>query len=206
MNITTEMVKQLRDATACGMMDCKSALVEADGSYEKAVDILRERGLAKAAKRVDRQASEGVIEMYSHGNGRVGVMLELNCETDFVGRSPDFRALAHELALQIAAACPRYINEEDIPEADVEREKAIAETRAREDGKPEAMLARIVEGAITKFKDESVLVRQAYIRDASKTVQDMINEKVLSMGEKVIIRRFNRWELGEASGEADQPE
>ena len=199
MAITTEMIKQLREATGAGILDCRKALEQADGDYEKAVTFLREKGLAIAAKRADRSASEGVIELYSHGNGRVGVMVEVNCETDFVARSENFRKFAHELALQIAAAAPLYIREEDIPADVLEREGKIAAVRAREDGKPETIIPRIVEGSLTKFKDETVLLRQAYIRDESKKIQELYNESLVALGENVVIRRFQRWQLGEAS-------
>lgn len=199
MEITTEMIKGLREATGAGILDCRKALQEADGDFKKAVDFLREKGLATAAKRSDRQASEGVVELYSHGNGRVGVMLELNCETDFVGRSEPFRKLAHELALQVAASAPQYIREEDIPADVIEHETKIATAKAREEGKPEAILPRIAEGAIKKFKDETVLMRQAYIRDESITVQELINQNVAAIGENVVVRRLMRWALGEST-------
>lgn len=199
MAITTEQIKQLREATGAGILDCRKALEQADGDYEKAVNYLREKGLAMAAKRADRTASEGVIELYSHGNGRVGVMVEVNCETDFVARSENFRKFAHELALQIAAATPSYIREEDIPADVIERESQIATARAREEGKPEAIIPKIVDGYINKFKDESVLMRQAYIRDESKKIQDLYNETLVTLGENMVIRRFQRWQLGEAS-------
>ncbi len=199
MAITTEMIKQLREATGAGVLDCRKALEQANGDYDKAVDYLREKGLAMAAKRADRTASEGVIELYSHGNGRVGVMVEVNCETDFVARSENFRKFAHEIALQIAAAAPIYVREEDIPAAVLEREAAIAAARAREEGKPEAIIPRIVEGYLNKFKDETVLMRQAYIRDESMKIQDFYNQNLVALGENVVIRRFQRWQLGEAS-------
>ena len=170
-------------------------------TWIKAVDFLREKGLAMAAKRADRKASEGVVELYSHGNGRVGVMVEVNCETDFVGRSEAFRTFAHELALQIAATTPRYIKKNDIPAEVIEHETKIAEAKAREEGKPENIIPRIVEGNIKKFKDEMVLMRQPYIRDESITVQDLINQTIVALGENIVIRRFARWALGEASTE-----
>ena len=199
MAITTEMIKQLREATGAGILDCRKALEKADGDYEKAVTFLREKGLAMAAKRADRSASEGVIELYSHGNGRVGVMVELNCETDFVARSENFRKFAHELALQIAASAPLYIREEDIPADVIERETQIAAARAREEGKPEAIIPRIVEGYMNKFKDETVLMRQPYIRDESLKIQDLFNQNLVALGENLVIRSFQRWQLGEAS-------
>jgi elongation factor Ts len=197
MAITTEMIKKLRENTGAGMLDCKKALENSDGDYAKAVDYLREKGLSAAAKRAERKASEGVVELYSHGNGRVGVMVEVNCETDFVARSDDFRKFAHELALQIAAANPQFLTEADIPADVIEHERKIAEAKAREDGKPEAVLPRIVDGYLTKFKDEVVLMRQAYIRDESLTIQKLFDNVVVSTKEKLVIRRFARWQLGE---------
>jgi len=197
--ITTEMIKQLREATNAGILDCRKALEQADGDFKKAVDILREKGLASAAKRADRKASEGVIELYSHGNGRVGVMVEVNCETDFVGKSEKFRHFAHELALQIAASAPLYIREEDIPQEVLDHKAQIAAAKAREEGKPEHIIPRIVEGALTKFKDETVLLRQRYIRDESLTIQDLLNDVRVALGENIVIRRFVRWALGETT-------
>lgn len=199
MEITTEMIKDLRDATGCGILDCRTALREAEGNFDKASDILREKGLAKAAKRASREASEGVIDMYSHGEGRLAVMVEVNCETDFVGRSPDFLNLAHELSLQIAAANPLYLTEDDIPQAVLDHEAQIAAARAKEEGKPEQIVPKIVEGYLKKYKEEAVLMNQAYVRDGSMTVKDLINEQVIKLGEKIIVRRFVRWELGAES-------
>lgn len=197
MAITTEQVKQLREATGAGVLDCRAALQEADGDYEKAVDILRQKGLAKAAKRADREVSNGLVELYSHGDGRVGVMVEVNCETDFVARSEAFRKLAHEVALQITASSPIWLEAEDADEATLEREREVARNRAKEEGKPEASWPKIVEGRMEKFLDEMVLMRQAYIRDDSKTIKDLIGEGVVSTGENIVVRRFARWELGE---------
>jgi len=204
MAITTKQIKELRDATGAGMMDCKDALIKADGNFDGAVDFLREKGLAKAAKRAGRDASDGVVEIYSHGDGRIGVMVEVNCETDFVSRSEAFRNFAHELALQIAAASPLCVTEEQLTEEALERERNVARNRAKEEGKPEQILDKIVEGRIEKFKDEVVLLRQAYIRDGSITVQDLLNENISAIGENIIIRRFARWELGEHSQEDDE--
>lgn len=199
MEITTEMIKQLREATSAGVLDCRKALVQADGDFNKAVDFLREKGLATAAKRADRAASEGVVEIYGHGKGRVGVMVEVNCETDFVGRSEAFRTFAHELALQIAAAAPLYVREEEIPAAVIEHEEKIAAAKAKEEGKPDSVLPRIIEGSINKFKDEKVLLRQKSIRDDSVTILQLLNDTVMKTGENVVIRRFARWELGEGT-------
>ncbi len=201
MAITTEQIKDLRASTGAGILDCRKALEQANGDMAAALDYLREKGLATAAKRAERQASEGVVEIYSHGNGRVGVMVELNCETDFVARSEAFRNLAHELALQVAATSPLYIREEDIPADVLEHEAKIATAKAREEGKPEAIIPRIVEGTLNKYKDEFVLLRQPYIRDDSISIQQLINQNVASIGENVIVRRMVRWALGETSQE-----
>jgi elongation factor Ts len=199
MAITTEMVKQLREATSAGILDCRNALEQAGGDFNKAVDILREKGLAQAAKRASRVASDGVVELYSHGNGRVGVMIEVNCETDFVARSEAFRKLAHELALQIAASSPICIREEELPAEALEHEREIAAAKAREEGKPDAIIPKIVEGSLEKYKNEVILLRQTYIRDESMTIQDLVNQVVVSIGENLVIRRFVRWALGEES-------
>jgi elongation factor Ts len=201
MAITTEMIKKLREATGAGVLDCRKALEQANGDFNAALANLREKGLATAAKRSGRQASEGVVDIYSHGNGRVGVMVELNSETDFVGRSETFRTLAHELSLQIAAMAPTYIREEDIPADVIDREAQKAGNKAREEGKTETVIPRIVEGYLNKYKDESCLVRQTYIRDDSMTVQQLVNQAVVSLGENVVIRRFVRWELGETTAQ-----
>ena len=201
MEITTAMIKELRGATGAGMLDCRKALQEADGDYQKAVDFLREKGMATAAKRADRDASNGVVELYSHGGGRVGVMVEVNCESDFVARSEQFRNLAHELALQIAAAAPRYVRETEIPQAVLDHESEIARARTKEEGKPDAVVEKIVAGRLEKFKDEIVLLRQAYIRDESVKVEQLIMQNIAAIGESVIVRRFQRWELGEKLGE-----
>jgi len=197
MEITTKMIRELRETTGVGILDCRKALEAADGDYKKAVDFLREKGMAKAAKRSDREASDGVVELYSHGDGRVGVMLELNCETDFVARGDTFRDLAHELALQIAAAAPLYVDEESIPEDVLTHEAEIARKRSEEEGKPADIIERIVEGRLEKYKKEVCLMKQAYIRDEDRTVKDLIMENVGSLGENIVVRRFQRWELGE---------
>lgn len=202
MEITTEMIKQLRAATNAPMLDCRKALQEANGDFQKAVDWLREKGMATAAKRADRVASNGTVEMYSHGGGRVGVMVEINCETDFVARSEQFRNLAHEIALQIAASSPKYISADEIPAAEIEHESDIARARAKEEGKPENILPKIVEGRIEKYKDEVCLLRQAYIRDESISIEKLILQNVAAIGENIVVRRFQRWELGESSNQA----
>ena len=205
MAVTTEDIKKLRDATGAGILDCRSALQESGGDFDKAVDYLREKGLAAASKRAEREASEGVVELYSHGDGRVGVMVELNCETDFVGRSQEFRGFAHELALQIAATSPQFVRGEDVPAAVLEHEKKIAEGRAREEGKPDNIIPKIVEGSLNKFMDEAVLLRQPYIRDETVTIEQMLNQQITSTGENIVIRRFTRYALGEASTAEENP-
>jgi elongation factor Ts len=201
MAISTDLIKQLRESTGAGISDCKNALVESNGDLNKALDYLREKGLAMAAKRSERKAADGMVEIYSHGNGRVGVMVEVNCETDFVARSEAFRTFAHEIALQIAAASPLYVKEEDIPAGVLEHEKEIATAKAREEGKPEAVVPRIVDGYLAKYKDETVLLRQAYIRDEEITIEKLLNQNVAALGENIIIRRFTRWALGESTEE-----
>lgn len=197
MEITTEMIKELRTATGVGILDCRKALTEANGDFDKAVDYLREKGVATAAKRAGRTASQGVVELYSHGEGRVGVMVEVNCETDFVARGEDFRSMAHEIALQIAAAAPQYVKDDEIPADILEHEAEIARARAKEEGKPEAVMDKIIAGRVEKFKDDVVLLRQAYIRDEDLSIEQLVQQTVGKTGENIVISRFQRWELGE---------
>ncbi|PKN94366.1 MAG: translation elongation factor Ts [Chloroflexi bacterium HGW-Chloroflexi-6] len=199
MEITAQMVKELRAATNAGILDCRKALTEADGDFKKAVDWLREKGMATAAKRSDRDASNGVVELYSHGGGRVGVMVEVNCETDFVARSEAFRSFAHEVALQIAASAPTFITEAEIPAEMLAHEADIAKKRVLEEGKPEAVAEKIVEGRLNKFRDEVCLLRQPYIRDEQLTIEKLLHATISSTGESIIIRRFQRWELGQST-------
>ena len=199
MAITAEQVKELRAATGVGILDCRKALEQANGDFDKAFDFLREKGLATAAKRAGREASEGFLELYSHGNGRVGVMVEVNCETDFVARSQVFRNFAHEVALQIAAATPHYVNASQIPEAELEYEREIARRRALEEGKPANVVDRIVEGRLENYIAEICLLQQPYIRDESMTVENLLLQNVAAVGENIVIRRFVRWEVGEST-------
>ncbi len=199
MKITADMIKALRAETNAGVLDCRKALEASDGDFQKAVEWLREKGMVTAANRMDREASNGTIELYSHGGGRVGVMVEVNCETDFVARSEQFRTLAHEIALQIAANSPRYVKAEDIPEAELEQEADRARARAKDEGKPETVVPKIVDGYLEKFKDEVCLLRQVYVRDDNMTVEKLIMQNVAAIGENVVVRRFQRWELGERS-------
>ncbi len=201
MEITAEMIKELRAATGAGVLDCRKALQESNGDFQKAVERLREKGMATAAKRADREASNGVVELYSHGGGRVGVMVEVNCETDFVARSEPFRNLAHEIALQIAASSPTYIKAEDIPASVLEREARSARALAKEEGKPENVAEKVVEGRLEKFKDEVVLLRQPYIRDENITVEKLLLQTIAATGENLMVRRFQRWELGESTSQ-----
>ncbi len=198
MEISVETIKKLRDATGSGILDVKEALESSDGDFEKAVDFLRQKGLAKAAKRSDRDASEGIVELYSHGDGRVGVMVEINCESDFVARSDAFREFAHNVALQIAAAAPKWVKEDQIPEEVIEREKEIARTRYKEEGKPDNIIDKILEGMVVKFKAENCLLSQAYIRNEDITILELLHEKIASIGENIVVRRFERWERGES--------
>jgi len=199
MQITAEMIKALRAETSAGVLDCRKALQEADGDYQKALAWLQEKGMAMAANRADRAASNGTIEIYSHGGGRVGVMVEVNCETDFVARSEQFRTLAHEIALQIAANAPRYVRPEDIPADELEKEIQKARARGMEEDKSAAVMDKMVEGALDKYRDEVALLRQTYIRDENLTVEKLIMQNVAAIGENVVVRRFQRWELGEST-------
>ena len=196
MEITAAMVKELRDKTSAGMMDCKKALAETACDMEKAIDYLRKKGLAKAAKRSAREATEGMVHAYIHGGGRIGVLLEVNCETDFAGKSDDFVEFVKNVAMHIAAANPLAITPEEIPQEILDREKAIYMDQARESGKPENILEKMVEGKMRKFYEETALLHQAYVKDPSKSIQDYLNELVAKIGEKIMIRRFIRYQLG----------
>ena len=205
--ITAALVKELRDMTGAGMMDAKKALVEVDGDIQKAVDFLREKGLAAAAKKAGRIAAEGVVASYIHGGGRIGVLVEVNCETDFVAKTDDFQALCKDVAMQIAAANPTYLKREDVPADIIEHEKAVlmeqAKVEAEEDvkagrkPKPEAVLEKMVAGRVEKFYKENCLLEQVFIKDGEKTVQAMINEAIAKIGENINVRRYVRYALGE---------
>ena len=196
MEITADKVKELRDKTNAGMMDCKKALKETNGDLEKAIVYLREKGLAVARKRADRAASEGVIQAYIHTGGKLGVMLEVNCETDFVAKTPEFNEFAKNLAMQVAAASPMAIGREDLDAEVVEKEKGILMAQARETGKPENVLEKMVEGRLKKFFGEVCLLEQAYVKNPDMTIQDYLNEMRAKTGENIIIRRFTRYQLG----------
>jgi elongation factor Ts len=200
MSVSTEQVKELRQQTGAGVLDCRKALEEADGDLDKALDLLKEKGLAKAAGRAGREAKDGVIDLYSHGDGRMGVMVEVNCETDFVARTPEFREFAHEMALQIAANSPQWISADEVPEPVLEGERQDARRQAVSEQKPEQVIDRIVDGKIQKFLDDNCLLRQPYVRDEDKTVAEIVQELIVSTGENITIRRFERWELGQPLG------
>jgi len=197
MAITIEQIKQLREETGAGVLDCRKALEANNGDFQKAIEYLREKGLAKAAKRADREVLEGMLELYSHGNGRVGVMVEVNCETDFVARSAAFRKFAHEVALQIAAGAPKWVRVEDIPTELVAQEREKARNVALAEGKAEKVIDRILEGKLEKFYNENCLLRQTYVRDEEMTLDDLRSQNIAAIGENIIIRRFARWEVGE---------
>ncbi|MBC7223311.1 MAG: translation elongation factor Ts [Anaerolineae bacterium] len=195
--ITAAMVKELREKTGAGVLDCKNALAEAGGDIERAVEILREKGLADAAKRMGREANEGIIGSYVHAGSRVAALVELNCETDFVARTEEFQALAHDLAMQVVAARPLYLTPEDIPEEVLEREREIYRAQVADSGKPEHVIERIVQGKLEKFLDEVCLMRQPFIKDDSMTVEELIRQAIARLGENIVVRRFARLAVGE---------
>jgi len=199
-SVTAQDVKALRDRTGAGMMECKSALQETDGDMEKAIELLRVRGAAKAAKRGERQASEGTVQSYIHANGKVGVLVEIDCETDFVARNDDFVAFARDVALHIAAAAPLAVSEDDLPSGEREREERIAAEQAQAEGKPENVVPRIVEGRVRKWLDEVVLLRQPHVnldKHENKTIEELRADLSAKTGENVVIRRFARFAVGE---------
>jgi len=198
MKVTTQMVKELRAATGAGVLEAKKALEATGGDFDKAVDTLREKGAARAAKRADRTANEGVIEVYLHPGSRVGVMLELNSETDFVARNEVFLGLAHDLALHIAAMNPRYLRPEDVPQEDLDRELEVLRAQAKAEGKPDAIVEKIVSGRVKKFYEEICLLEQPFVKDDKVKIKDLVTDVIRTTGENIIIRRFARFELGEA--------
>ncbi len=199
MEITASMIKELRDVTSAGVLDCREALKESAGDFEEAIAHLREKGHAEAAKKSESAASEGRIEAYIHHGSQVGVMLELNCETDFVARTDDFETLAHNLALHIAFAAPRYVVREEMPEEVAEEEKRIYRKQAVEEGKPEDIVNRIVEGRMEKFYEQVCLLEQPFVKNEDKTIADLLNEATTAFGELVVLSRFERYEVGERS-------
>ena len=199
--ITAAAVKQLREKTGAGMMECKNALVQSEGDEEKAINILRERGLASAKKREGRIAAEGIVGSYIHMGGKVGVLVELNCETDFVARGDEFQQLVKDIAMHVAAAEPRYVSREEVPAAVLDQEREIARAQAKNDpknaNKPDQVIDKIVEGRVNKFYEETVLSDQPFVKDPAKTVGELVTEKIAKTGERIAIRRFTRYKMGE---------
>jgi len=197
--ISAQQVKALREATGAGMMDCKNALAEVDGDLDKAIELLRKKGLAGVEKRAGRTANQGRVDSYIHFNNTVGVLVEVNCETDFVANTDEFKALVKDIALHIASpSAPRYLSKEDVPQAEVERVRAIFEVQAKESGKPDAVVAKIVEGKLNAHLKDLALLEQAYVKDDSKTVQQLLDEVAAHLKEKIAVRRFARFKLGES--------
>ncbi|WP_456465827.1 translation elongation factor Ts [Desulfurobacterium sp.] len=195
--ITTQMIKELREKTGAGIVDCKKALQEAEGNMEKAIEILRKKGAAKAAKKADRATAEGIVVSYIHAGGKVGALVEINCETDFVARTDDFKALGHEIAMQVAAMKPKYVSREEVPAEMIEKEKEILKEQAVAEGKPEHIVEKIVEGRLNKFYSENCLLDQPWIKDDSKTIGDLIKEYITKLGENIKVKRFCRFGVGE---------
>lgn len=201
MVITTDMVKRLREETGAGVLDCRKVLESCDGDLEKAVALLREKGMAEVAKRAGREALDGRVEAYVHPGDRVAVLLELNCETDFVARTDEFKDLAHNLTLHIAFAAPKYIRRAEVPEAVLERERAEYRAQALDEGKPDDIVDRIVVGRLEKSFESACLLEQPYVRDEDVTIEDLLNDAVAKLGENIIVRRFVRYEVGQSSEE-----
>jgi elongation factor Ts len=201
LNIPVELVKELREQTGAGVLDCRKALEANDGDLEKATAYLREKGLAAAAKKAHREASEGIVEAYQHPGGRVGVLVEVNCETDFVARTEQFQDFAHDMALHIAAMSPLYLASEDVPSKDREREQEKYRQQALQEGKPERIVERIVEGRLQKFYSETCLMEQPFVKDDDILIKDLVKEKIAELKENIVIRRFARYELGQHADE-----
>ncbi len=202
MDIPAKLVKELRERTSAGFSDCRAALVEANGDIEKAIDILRKKGQAAAAKKATREASEGLIGHYIHAGGKIGVIVEINCESDFVARTEAFQHLCHDVAMHIAAVDPRYVRREDVTQEMLEHEKEIYTAQARATGKPEPVIQKIVQGKMEKFYEETCLYEQHYIKDETQTIGEMIAQAISKLGENITIRRFARFKVGEGSGYA----
>ncbi|MFC4811258.1 translation elongation factor Ts [Paenibacillus sp. GCM10023250] len=197
MAVSASAVKELRERTGAGMLECKKALDETNGDIAKAIDLLREKGLSAAANKAGRVATEGTVESYIHAGGRIGVLVEINCETDFVGKTDQFREFARDIAMQIAAASPKYVSREEVPADELEKEREILKAQALNEGKPEKIVEKMVEGRISKYYEEYCLLEQAFIKDPDKTVHTLLKEKISTIGENISIRRFVRYELGE---------
>lgn len=196
-------VKALRERTGAGMMDCKKALQESNGDIELAIEFLRKKGLATAAKRAGKAANQGLVHAYIHGGGRLGVLIEVNCETDFVAKTEAFEELAHDLAMQVAASRPEYITREDVPEEVLNKEKDILREQALNEGKPEKIVDKIIAGRLEKYFQENCLMEQPFIKDMDRTVEDLINDTIAKLGEKIVVRRFTRYEIGEATAKPE---
>jgi len=201
MTITAAMVKELRERTAAGILECRKALETSDGDMDKAVEYLRERGLAQAIKRMDREASDGLVHAYIHAGGRVGVLVEVNCETDFVARTDEFQGLVNDIALQIAAMSPLYVSRDQIPPEVIETEQRLYRAQALEEGKPENIVDRIVEGRMEKYYQQVCLLEQEFIREEDKTIEELVKTQITKTGENIVIRRFARFQLGESLGD-----
>ncbi|MEW4369268.1 translation elongation factor Ts [Paenibacillus sp. WLX1005] len=197
MAVNASAVKELREKTGAGMLDCKKALEETNGDISKAIDVLREKGLSAAANKAGRAATEGTVESYIHAGGRIGVLVEINCETDFVGKTDQFKDFARDIAMQIAAASPLYVRREEVPAEAIEKEKEILKAQALNEGKPEKIVEKMVEGRINKYYEEYCLMEQSFVKDPDKTISQLLNEKISTIGENISIRRFARFELGE---------
>ncbi|WP_028545185.1 translation elongation factor Ts [Paenibacillus taiwanensis] len=197
MAVNASAVKELREKTGAGMLDCKKALEEANGDITKAGEILREKGLAAAASKAGRIATEGVVQSYIHAGGRIGVLVEINCETDFVAKTDQFQEFARDIAMHIAASAPKYVRRDEVPTEDLEKEKEILKAQALNEGKPEKIVEKMVEGRIGKYYEEFCLMEQSFIKDPDKTIDNLLNEKIAAIGENISIRRFVRYELGE---------
>lgn len=195
--ITADLVKQLRERTGAGIMDCKRVLSETQGDIDKAIELLREKGLSAAAKKAGRIAAEGIVDAYIHGDGRIGVLVEVNSETDFVAKNNEFREFVKDIAMQVAASNPQYLERKDVPAAEIEKEREILRVQALNEGKPEAVVNKIVDGKIEKYFQEVCLLEQPWIRDPDKTIQQLLIEKIATIGENINIRRFARFEKGE---------
>jgi elongation factor Ts len=198
MEITAAQVKELREKTGAGIMDCKEALQQAGGQMEAALEYLRKKGLSRAARRAGRTTAEGLVGSYIHPGGKIGVLIEVQCETDFVARTDAFQELVKDLAMQVAAASPRYVSRDDVPEEEVEKERGILLEQARAEGKPEKVLEKIVEGRLRKFFEEVCLLEQPFVRDAGKTVQERIGEAIAQLGENIVVSRFARYQIGQS--------
>ena len=204
MNISASMIKELRERTSAGLNDCKKALTETNGDMEKAADYLREKGLAAAAKKAGRIASEGIVEAYIHGGGRIGVLVEVNCETDFVARNDVFRGFVKDVAMHIAATNPLYVSKDDVPAEDIEKEKAVLRAQALNEGKPEKIVDKMVEGRISKFYENYCLLEQPFVKDPEKKVSDILDALIATIGEKITVRRFVRYEKGEGLAKKEE--